>query len=224
MPNMVFLATLAADVLFLATGCIELGFSLVVNSQMTNAPQDGQGAIRNLLYQSFPLTAGIVNAVFILVAFFFTLPGFVSPVRVWFKLGGLMITFSGLFTMCVGVYLWVMTLQFKQSFFPTFVAQDPAVHKLIQQSFQCCGYFNSTTPAFVTDATCPSPAAASLVTGCGPAISNFSNIFLDNIFTALFGMVGVDVILILAIACFLKDLGERERYRHIDEKSGYRQI
>jgi hypothetical protein len=35
---------------------------------------------------------------------------------------------------------------------------------------------------------------------------------------------GVDAILILCIACLAKDRKERERYRHIDEKSGYRQI
>lgn len=56
--------------------------------------------------------------------------------------------------------------------------------------FDCCGYFNRTTPAFVTDDTCPSPAAAALVRGCATAISSFANIFIDNIFTAVFGMVG----------------------------------
>jgi hypothetical protein len=35
---------------------------------------------------------------------------------------------------------------------------------------------------------------------------------------------GVDAVLILATACLLKDRKERERYRHIDEKSGYRGI
>ncbi|KND87373.1 hypothetical protein TOPH_07990 [Tolypocladium ophioglossoides CBS 100239] len=244
MPNKIFLATLAADGIFLATGCLELGFSLIVRSQMNNAPQDGQEAVRNLLYQGFPLTAGIVNAAFILAAFFFTFPGLISPMRGWLKVGGYMITFCGLFTLCVGVYLWVMTLRVKESFFPTFVAQDPAVQQLIQKSvwawtsrmkrqaprltralqFECCGYFNHTTPAFVTDATCPSPAAAALISGCGTAISSFANVFIDNIFTAVFGMVGVDAVLILAIACLLKDRKERERYSHIDEKSGYRQI
>lgn len=81
--------------------------------------------------------------------------------------------------------------------------------------------------------------------GCSPALTSFSNIFIDDIFTAVFGMVGmwfyhrletsvksssantfqgIDVVLIMAIACLLKDRKERERYRHIDEKSGYRGI
>lgn len=56
--------------------------------------------------------------------------------------------------------------------------------------FNCCGYYNYTTPAFVTDLTCPSLAAAALLRGCGTAISSFGNVFIDNIFTAVFGMVG----------------------------------
>lgn len=134
MPNKVFLAALAVDIVFLATGCLELGFCLVVRSQMNNAAQDGQEAVRNLLYQSFPLTAGIVNAAFIIAAFVFTLPGLISPMRGWLKFGGYMVTVCGLFTLCVGVYLWVMTLRVKESFFPTYVAQDPTVQQLMQES------------------------------------------------------------------------------------------
>ncbi|PHH88844.1 hypothetical protein CDD83_6970 [Cordyceps sp. RAO-2017] len=224
MPNRIFLAALVADVVFLATGCLELGFSLVVRSIMFNSPDDGQEAVRNLLYQDFPLTAGIVNAGFILAASVFTLIGLASPMRAWLKASGYLVAFCGLFTLCIGVALWVSTLKIKDSFFPTYVRQDPAVQQLIQESFSCCGYFNHTTPAFVTDDVCPSPAAAALLRGCATAISSFGNIFIDNIFTAVFGMVGIDAIFILTIACLLKDRKECERYRHIDEKSGFRQF
>lgn len=65
-------------------------------------------------------------------------------------------------------------------------------HKLLTfyLQFDCCGYFNSSSPAFITDSVCPSPAAAQLLRGCATSVSSYSNVFLDNIFTALFGMVG----------------------------------
>ena len=134
MPCKVFLAALAADVLFLVTGCILLGFSLVVRNQMNNAPQDGPEAIRHLLYQRFPLTAAMVNAVFIFAASIFTIPGLMSPMRFLLKFGGYFVTICGLFTLVIGVYLWIMTLRIKASFFPTYVEQDPAVQSLIQVS------------------------------------------------------------------------------------------
>jgi hypothetical protein len=60
--------------------------------------------------------------------------------------------------------------------------------------------------------------------GCAGPISSFANVFLDNIFTALFGVVGFDVVFIMATACLLKDRKERERFQHIDEKNGFGRI
>jgi hypothetical protein len=56
--------------------------------------------------------------------------------------------------------------------------------------------------------------------GCVGPFSTYANSFLDLVFTGAFGIVGVDVALILATAMLLKDRKEKERYRHIDEKNG----
>lgn len=99
---------------------------------MDNEPQDGEEATRNLLYKEFPLAAGIANGAFIIVAFVASLPGLLMPMRGWLKASGYMITVCGLFTLCVGVYLWVMTLNLGDNFFDTYLDQEPAVHDLIQ--------------------------------------------------------------------------------------------
>ncbi|SPO00020.1 probable Pls1 tetraspanin [Cephalotrichum gorgonifer] len=224
MVNKILLTTVAADLLFLAAGAAMLGFCLIVRNVMDETPAEGRQAARNLLYQKFPLEAGIVNAIFIFITFVVTLPGLLTPARSWLKLSGILVTICGIFTMCMGVFLWVLTLRAGDDFFTIWMAQEPGVQDLMQTSFNCCGYFNSTSPAFVTNPTCPSPAAAALMRGCAPALTSFANIFIDDIFTALFGVVGIDVVVVMAIACLLKDRKERERYRHIDEKSGYRGI
>jgi hypothetical protein len=72
--------------------------------------------------------------------------------------------------------------------------------------------------------------------------STFANNFLDMIFTGAFGIVGmssmhdisvdtsltmgtgVDVALIFATMMLNRDRSEKERYRHIDEKTGARAI
>jgi hypothetical protein len=56
--------------------------------------------------------------------------------------------------------------------------------------------------------------------GCVKPFSTYANDFLDMVFTGAFGIVGVDVLLILCTAILLKDRKEKERYRHIDEKNG----
>lgn len=149
-----------------------------------------------------------------------------------------MTTFSAMFSMIIGLYLWILTLKTKDDFAPLWMAQSAGVQDLMEitvrthsipsppprtntrpPQFSCCGYFNSSSPAFVTNPTCPSPAAAALMRGCATPITSFANIFLDDIFTAVFGMVGIDAVFVMATACLLKERKERERFRHIDEKS-----
>jgi hypothetical protein len=139
MVDKIFLTTVCADILFLGSGVMELVFSLVVRSQMNDMATDGETATRNLLYQRFPLTAGIVNAIFILVTFAATLPGLVMPARSFLKVSGYMVTVCSIFTMCVAVFLWVMTLRMKEQFFDIYIDQEPAVQSLIQNSVRPAG-------------------------------------------------------------------------------------
>ncbi|KAK0655955.1 hypothetical protein B0T16DRAFT_23586 [Cercophora newfieldiana] len=222
MANKVTLAYMVSDFLFVLMGIFMLAFSIIVQNIQFEEPTNGRQAARNLLYQRFPLTAGIANSIFVFATFLVTIPGIITPARAWLKLGGVMATFSAIFSMIIGLYLWITTLKTKGDFAPLWMAQTAAIQDLMETTFQCCGYFNSSSPAFVTNPTCPSPAAAALMRGCATPITSFANIFLDDIFTAVFGMVGVDAVFIMATACLLKERKERERFRHIDEKSGAR--
>ncbi len=142
MPDKVLLAAIGADALFLATGAIQLGFCLVAQGIRDDAPRTGQEAIRNLLYQRLPLTAGIANAAFVLATFAFTLPGLASQGRAWLKLAGYMVTFCGLFSLCVGVFLWVMTLRVKADFSPVYLDLEDSLQSLVQTSV--CFTFSSS--------------------------------------------------------------------------------
>jgi hypothetical protein len=141
MPDKVLLTAIGADALFLATGAIQLGFCLVAQGLRDDTPRSGQEAIRNLLYQRLPLTAGIANAALVLITFAFTLPGLASQGRAWLKVGGYMVTVCGVFTLCVGVYLWVMTLCIKANFAPVYLELDDTVQSLVQTSVGSSFFF-----------------------------------------------------------------------------------
>ncbi|KAI0405556.1 tetraspanin [Xylaria palmicola] len=222
MVNKVLAAFVGFDVLFAATGALILGFSVIVQKTCFDPPQDGDMAARDLLYRQFPLSAGLGNGIFTFVAFVSTLPALATNSRSWLKAAVCLIIVDTIFTLAIGLQLWILTLRIKNTFAGLWNVQTPEVQGLMQAAFNCCGYFNSTSPAFHTDATCPSPATAALMVGCATPISRFSNTFIDNIFTAVFGIVGVDAVLIVAALCLLKERKEMERYRHIDEKSGVR--
>jgi hypothetical protein len=77
------------------------------------------------------------------------------------------------------------------------------------------------SPPFVVDNVCQNSQIAATFQGCVGPFSAYANAYLDLIFTAAFGIVGVDVILLLCIVMVLKHRSELDRYRHIDEKHSF---
>lgn len=166
-------------------------------------------------------TAGIANSAFYFVTFAVSIPAIMTQSRGTLKLTGYMVSVTSFFSLIVGLIIWIQTLNTRNSFAPLWTAQPANVQSLMQTAFGCCGYFNSSSPAFITSPVCPSPAAAALQRGCASQIASYGNIHLDNIFTAVFGMCGIGGLLVMATACLLKDRKEQERFRHIDEKNGF---
>lgn len=134
MANKVQLAYVVCDFLFVLMGVFMLAFSIIVQNIQFEEAENGRQAARNLLYQRFPLTAGIGNAILIFITFLATIPGIITPARSWLKLGGVMTTFCGIFSLCIGLYLWILTLKTKDDFAPLWMAQSPQIQDLMQTS------------------------------------------------------------------------------------------
>lgn len=124
----------------------------------------------------------------------------------------------------LGLEIWFETLNTRANLLTVWSNQTAETQSLLQQKFNCCGYLNATTPPFITDSVCTDPLVATNLQGCVGPFSSFANSFLSKIFTVDFGIVAIDVMLVLAIACLLKDRKEKERYRLIDAKVGFAPI
>ena len=188
--------------------------------------------------------AAIANAVLIFFTFLMSVPAMVMPMtRGWLKFHGYLVVICALFTMIIGLTIWFDTLKTRKNLSNIWNAQPNTTQSLLQQKvhllspitgiihgengnadelqFNCCGYNNATSPPFfVPDSVCTTPLVAAANIGCVTPFVSFANNFLDIIFTGAFGIVGIDVALILTTAMLLKDRKEKERYRHIDEKQG----
>jgi len=216
----IFLTYVLADIVFVVSGGLLIIFALMTEVEMTKAPTVATVA-RNLLFQQCPLQASIGNAVLVFVTFLISVPAMIMPMtRGWLKLSGYMTVVCALYTMILGLTLWFQTLKTRENLQTVWNSQPNTTQSLIQQKLNCCGYLNSTSPMFVLDSTCPNALVAASTVGCIGPFSTYGNNFLDLIFTGAFGIVGIDVILIMATAMLLKDRKEKERYRHIDEKNG----
>jgi len=218
--NKLMLTFIGVDFLFLACGALILGFSLISVQQERATPTVSNVAY-NIILTECPLKAGIVNAIFVFLTFIVSLPALAMPSnRGWLKLQGWLVVVCSFFTLVLGLFMWFDTLQTRKNLNVIWGRQEPKVQSLLQERFSCCGYINSMTPPFVQDSVCPDGFSASQKMGCVGPFSTFANAYLDLIFTAAFGIVGLDVILLLCIVMVLKHRAEQDRYRHIDEKNG----
>jgi len=222
MAGKVLLTFAVAEFLFLLNGGLIITFALIAQNQISSAPNVTNVAI-NLLLTQTPLSALIGNAVIVFITFLLSVPALLIPLsKGWLQAHGFMIIVCMLFTLVNGLYIWFCTLKTRTDLMGVWTSQPASVQSLLQQQFSCCGYFSSTSPTFITDSTCTSAAVAAIQPGCVTPFSSYANNYLNIIFTAAFGIVGEDVALILATAMLIKDRKEKARYRHIDEKNGFR--
>jgi len=215
------LVYLLVNFLFLGSGGLLLAFSLISQQHESSGLTVNNVAV-NLLLTQCPLTAGVVNSIFMFATFLISLPALALPMnRSWLKIQGWMVVGCSFFSLILGLFIWFDTLQTQKNLLGVWTEQSVDVQGLMQQRFNCCGYLNSMSPPFVVDSTCPDAKTASAMIGCVGPFSSFANAYLDLIFTAAFGIVGLDVLLLLCIVMVLKYRAELERYRHIDEKSSF---
>ncbi|KAF1812683.1 hypothetical protein P152DRAFT_458494 [Eremomyces bilateralis CBS 781.70] len=164
----------------------------------------------------------MVNAILIFIVFLIGLPAMVMPSSTtWLRVHAGGIILCAIFTLILGLFIWFDTLTTRSKLEFIWGKETPQVQSLLQQRFNCCGYTNSTSPPFIQDSVCPNAFIAAQKQGCVADFSNFANGYLDIIFTAAFGLVALDALLVLCVACLVKWRREQERYRHIDEKVGF---
>jgi hypothetical protein len=158
MVNKVLAAFVGIDILFAATGALILGFSVIVQKTCFDAPTEGNMAARDLLYQQFPFSgeqeqskldwwrrgrrskaltwplfaAGIGNGIFTFIAFACTLPALATNSRSWLKAAVFLVVVDAIFTLIIGLDLWILTLRIKETFSKLWVAQTPEVQSLMQ--------------------------------------------------------------------------------------------
>jgi len=220
MRDNILIGYILVDLLFVLSGGLLIIFPLWTENETSVVPTV-QTVARNLILMQCPLNAAIGNAVIVFVTFLLSVPAMVLPMtRGWLKLHGYLTVVCGLYTMVLGLTIWFETLRTRSNLSVVWNNQPGSTQSLIQQELKCCGYANSTSPPFVADSVCTNSLVAENLGGCVGPFSIFANNFLDIVFTGAFGIVGIDVALILMTAILLKDRKEKARYRHIDEKNG----
>jgi len=219
MANKTLIVFIVFDLVFLLCAGLHLFIPVYTRMNIKNNTNVDNIA-SNLLPDHCPLTASMVNSVIMFIAFLLSVPAFFKRRdRTFLKLHAWIVVIAACLTLAIGIDIWFSTLETKKNLAPIWNKQTPQIQTMLQEKFQCCGYSNPAL--FVKDQTCITAATAARLGPCITPFGVFANQFLDVVFTTFFGFVAVDMFLLLAALCLIKDRKEKERYRLIDEKIGY---
>lgn len=127
----------------------------------------------------------------------------------------------------IGSAVWFFTLHERTEFEEIWMQQSPAIQAFLQDSLQCCGYWNASASGHFTASTgfCGTPqveANATFATACVVPMLQYADNTLNNVFSTVYGIVVIQCCLFLATSCLRADKKEMERFRQIDAKIGRR--
>ncbi|CCX30528.1 hypothetical protein FPQ18DRAFT_364743 [Pyronema domesticum] len=220
MMKPVLLAFLIADFIFLATGVMLVAAATIWRNEKSSPPTL-ESVGRLILLEGCPLVAVLANGILAMATFLVSLPAFALPTsRTWLKIHSWGVVLCLVFTLVLGLNEWMQTLTTRASLGMQWGRQSNATQSMLQQKFDCCGYVNYTSPLYVPDAVCTNDIVAASKEGCVTAFSGYGEKWLNYLFTAAFGVVGMDVVLLLCAAMLIKYRKEQLRYRLIDQKWG----
>ncbi|KAH0613893.1 uncharacterized protein LAJ45_02422 [Morchella importuna] len=220
MVNSVTASYVVSDFILLATGALLIAAGVIWEKELSTEPTT-ESVARFLLLKNAPLMAVIANGALIIAAFLISLPSFALPTsRGWLKAHGWLVMVCALFTLVLGLSEWLQTLTTRANLETIWGQQNNVTQSILQQKFDCCGYMNSTSPMYVRDSVCTSDLVAASKEGCVSAFSSYSERWLGLLFTAAFGVVGMDAVVMLCAGMLIKYRKEQLRYRLIDQKWG----
>ncbi|KAK9694469.1 hypothetical protein K7432_013412 [Basidiobolus ranarum] len=189
--------------IFMASGLVAIS----VGSYFWATPY----ARRRVVVTQDILIAGLSMGIMATFSSFIGFHGSAHPVRNkrWLVLYGWLVVAVLVIELSLGAVIWFRSLSIRNNFSDKWRTWDPALRALFQETDSCCGYFDSTD--FPADSiSCRSPEHA--WPGCVDMIHIYSDNYLRNIYTALFGFVAVDVFAFFALVILIQARNDQERY------------
>ncbi|ETN42305.1 uncharacterized protein HMPREF1541_04246 [Cyphellophora europaea CBS 101466] len=210
------------EALYLGSAVTHLVVPLTTRASLRREATIGNVA-PDLLLEHCPLTASLTNSIIMFGIFLVSLPAiFIKTSRTWLIVHAWGVVVTTFITLGIGLRIWFDTLETHKNLEPVWNKQEEFVQSLLQVRFSCCGYNNPSL--FIRGQTCPTATIAAQLGPCTIPFSSFANHFLDVVFTASFGFCAINMLLLLATMCLIKDRKDRKRFRKIEMKLGAMQV
>ncbi|KAK6354891.1 phospholipid scramblase 1 [Orbilia brochopaga] len=219
--NTLLIVYVLVDIIFLGTSIGLIIAGQMFMHHMDNLPLSVNDSPYVILLYYLPCVPIFVNGIISAATFLLSLPALALPMSlVWLRIHGWFVMICAVYSLVLGVLVWVDTLTERAAMFQAWKDIGPSVQTLLQERFQCCGYISAMEPLFVTDDVCPNALVASQTKPCVGPFTAFQDEFFNTVFTILFGIVAVDFVMLCCTAMVINQRREQRRYRKIDEKRG----
>ncbi|KAJ6261271.1 hypothetical protein Dda_3940 [Drechslerella dactyloides] len=219
--NKLLVVYVLVDIIFLGTSIGLIIAGQMFMHHMDNLKLSVEHSPYVILLFYLPCNWIFANGILSAVTFLLSLPALALPMSlVWLRVHGWFVMICAIYSLVLGILVWVDTLTERAAMFEAWKAIGPAVQTFLQERFQCCGYLSAMEPLFVTDVTCPNALQASQTKPCVGPFTAFQDEFFNTVFTALFGVVALDFVMLCCTAMVINQRREQRRYRKIDEKRG----
>ncbi|KAK9765231.1 hypothetical protein K7432_006609 [Basidiobolus ranarum] len=164
------------------------------------------------------LIAGLAMGMAAIFSSFVGFHGFRYPVRnkKSLVLYGWLVVLVLVTELALGAVIWFRSLSIRDSFSDKWRSWDPALRGLFQETDGCCGYYDNTD--FPADSiSCRYQNYG--WPGCVDMIYIYSDNYLRNIYTVLFGFVVVDIFAFFGSVILIQASNNQERYVKVDAQT-----
>jgi len=221
------------DSLYLGSALFAIIFAIFIKMGNPATGRTAKHTLRSLVISNYYTNAAIALGALIIASWLVGLYGAITGMAKGKRRVGGFIAFNwsliavAAATTIIGSIIWFLTLRPRNEFFAIWQEQDLTVQAYLQDTLQCCGFFDVTVAGgFNAMSTFCSTFAAgtnsTAATNCVIPILAFEDYALNNIFSTCYGFVAIQAALFLATCCMINVRVEEERFRLIDEKTGVR--
>lgn len=177
--------------------------------------------IRSVVVTPRTLLSGLILGSIIVLSSFTGLVGFSNPVmrKKWLSAHAILIVVTALLLLALGAFIWFETLEERQTYGKEWHLWSDSMRAAYQDQLNCCGWYNNTDMP-VQSQVCNVGSIPQNMQGCVDPMTKKIASISRELFTTLFGFIGVDIFAFFATIILIQATNIEERYRKIDEKNG----
>ncbi|CAG8678415.1 1349_t:CDS:2, partial [Ambispora gerdemannii] len=162
---------------------------------------------------------GFVLGGIIIFSSLVSLIGYSNPLRrkKWLSAHAVLIIITIILLLSLGATIWFETLEEQRTYSDEWEDYGSETKVMVEDTLKCCGW--QDTSLFTPSNYCNQQSASgnSTVPCVGPLINAIDKT-MRQLFTTLFGFIGIDILIFFATIILVQASNVEERYRKIDEK------